>query len=85
LFDKKLQLYPNPAKDEINIIVKIDIEEKGIIKILDIQGNVLYSDIVENSKCNLKVETSFLNSGVYIIKYSSKSGEEKIEKLIIAK
>ena len=83
--DKKLQVFPNPAIDEVSIIVKLDKNEKGNIKVMDMQGNILNNYTIDINKNTLKVETKSLSSGVYFIKYSSVTGKEKIEKLIITK
>jgi uncharacterized repeat protein (TIGR03803 family) len=55
-------IYPNPAKDNITIIVP----KKASIEILNIQGQIIKA--YYNTDMNLKIDILDLQSGVYIIR-----------------
>ena len=60
-------IYPNPASDKINV----DLSEKvdGTVSILDIDGKVVASKVIDDIKITLS--TSELTNGLYILKIAS--------------
>ena len=77
-----INVYPNPAKNEVTISSKT-IKDKVNIQIFDVTGRkVLDETKVIFSGANL--DTSKLTNGVYIIKLDSKEGSSS-QKLIIKK
>jgi len=56
-------IYPNPAKDQINISFETSI--KGQIYLLDLSGKVVLVDHIDGQK--LKLDLSAFNNGVYMI------------------
>ncbi len=62
----KFMVYPNPARDVINIISNSsEVITNGTIKIIDDQGSVVLNTILNASNTELNI--SNLNSGVYTI------------------
>lgn len=81
----KLQLFPNPASSEVHVYLKLSEKETGKILILDFNGDEKYMDRVDEYKNSFTIDTGSYPNGIYIVKYVSSEGKEKIEKLIITK
>lgn len=66
--DKKLSIYPNPVKSNLNI--NLANEEQTIIEIFDVLGKRVYSKkLLSSGSINLQN----LKTGVYIIKFTQKN------------
>ena len=78
----QFSIYPNPAKDEVNISFSNEFNDLVGVSIIDIQGKLVIEDIksIENSKIN--VDVSRLQSGIYFLEISLNS-VKGIRKLII--
>ena len=76
---KEIYLYPNPIRKGENLHFS-DFEEIESINIYDFQGKEVYTskNIISDN-----LSTSFLNSGFYIVKFSSREGKSELKKLII--
>lgn len=72
--------YPNPASDIIN--VRVVGSDDNIVKIIDVLGNVVYSERINGNK---KINVAELNNGVYIMKISTANGKDLQNKKIIIK
>lgn len=71
--DKTISIFPNPAKDKINITITRKLSEKFNMKIFDINGQIVYNeDFCHNE--NLSVNINFLKPGIYHIKLQFLSG-----------
>ncbi|TDP58016.1 T9SS type A sorting domain-containing protein [Flavobacterium dankookense] len=68
-------IYPNPANNQIFITTSFDILEKSIY---DLQGKEI-KRYTNNSKI---ISIAELNSGIYLLKIKSETGETKTEKII---
>jgi hypothetical protein len=79
----KLNVFPNPASNFINIIVELNPKEIGDIQIVDVNGSVRYHSVVNANK--LTVDTKSYPTGIYFIKYKTNTGKETIKKLLISK
>lgn len=80
--EKTLNIYPNPAKDEITI----DFEGLSLnreIKIFDLNGKNMYSAYNNSSK--LQISTHHWKSGIYIIEINTENGELSNRKVVINK
>lgn len=79
-FDNKIKLYPNPVKDFLTIETNgIEIRE---IVILNSLGQTLRSINTKGNLTTEEIDLSFLNSGIYFIRISSKNGKSTIKKII---
>ena len=77
-----LKVYPNPAKDKLNIEFKNN-AEKGEIKVFNIFGQVVISQNVQvavNGIHELNVET--LPKGIYFLQYGSKNQKTVSSKFV---
>ncbi|NIJ44627.1 parallel beta-helix repeat protein [Wenyingzhuangia heitensis] len=76
-FDKQLEVYPNPFKDQLNIVFGTDVKDatEVLITIVSFNGSVVLSQKmkvaqgIENS-----INTSFLASGIYLLEIKYKGG-----------
>jgi hypothetical protein len=84
--DKSFTVYPNPAKDEVNILFNGYEEGENIqIEIYDLTGKRFVNTQVYLSGSLLTLNTNELNSGIYIYRVFVASGGGGNGKLIIAK
>ncbi len=74
-------IYPNPAKEVLNIKLEILNEEETTITISNILGEVVSSSVIENTN-NCSINTANLTSGVYFVTVSNQ-GKQSAKKLII--
>lgn len=71
-----LQIFPNPARDYININTPYEISE---INMYNVSGSLVYASI--NNKKNINV--SKLTSGFYLVQLTFKSGFKITKKIVI--
>ena len=79
----QISMFPNPAKETLAIDIR-NIQDYVDVKIINIQGKVLYTKrIIEN---NAMIKTSLnlsnIKAGVYFVRFNNQ-GFSKTEKLII--
>jgi uncharacterized repeat protein (TIGR01451 family) len=61
-----LNIYPNPAKNEVFIGLPADEDKPGVIDVFDIYGKLIMSQALKASAQN-KIELNGLSSGVYML------------------
>lgn len=70
-----LPLYPNPVKDELNILSKTEIKN---VSVYNVSGQS-----VLNSRSNSKnISTSSLTSGVYMVRVELANGQIETFKIV---
>ncbi len=69
-------IYPNPARDELKIELAGNNAGNGTISVFDISGKMIYSDTRALSQA-MTINTSFLDSGIYIIQVSTVAKTER--------
>lgn len=74
------ELYPNPAKDFVNLD---HLPQGSIVEIFDLSGKVIFNK--KDNTGNIRINTSSFTNGVYIIKVQNKGKIILSEKLIIRK
>lgn len=80
--DIKLNFYPNPAINAVNIETK---NNSCNLSILDMNGKVVITDVINNNTTK-EIDLSNLNTGLYVIQYSlGNDVETKNQKLVILK
>ncbi len=85
--DEKIGVYPNPAKDDIVVGIKLKNESKVTLTIFDINGRVVYSNkdaCIDQGQNEIKINTSEFTSGSYNIIVNTNEGV-LTEKMIISK
>ena len=61
------RVYPNPFSDVINISIDEDLQDLLELKVFDIIGNEVYSNIVDKISNDLTIKTLNLSKGIYIL------------------
>ena len=82
LLNKEVKIFPNPTADQINI----ELGSSNLIneiEILDMQGRILKTVIIENGQQYQTLNVNEFSKGVYLIKI--KAGNESIIKKVIIK
>jgi hypothetical protein len=65
--DQMIKVFPNPVQNSFT--VKLDNELKWVAyEMLDVLGNTVKKGMLSNSEAQLTIETSDLNSGIYLFK-----------------
>ncbi|MBK9402188.1 MAG: T9SS type A sorting domain-containing protein [Bacteroidetes bacterium] len=84
---KDINLYPNPASDEVTISWYNVYEEKVVISCIDILGQVVLTQSIQSGSGEQQytVNTSGLADGVYIVKVMRGDGVVGSRRLIINK
>jgi len=67
-----INVYPQPAIDNLYIDIKLSNNEVNRLDLYDIQGKVLLSTVVNQNSNNVSLDVSGLNSGIYFVKVQSK-------------
>ncbi len=75
-----IKIFPNPAKEVINISSNYEILE---IDIIDLYGRIISSQNTNNSK-NIAIDTNNLKNGIYTIKVMTRNSVE-IHRFILSK
>ena len=79
-FSSSINVYPNPAKNQINISIKDGIMESPVcVSIYDILGKVIYNEF--SSKNKITINSSDWASGLYTLRLEQ--NEKSIYKKII--
>jgi len=77
----ELQLFPNPANDFVNITVKKQSLNTGVLEIYSLEGKLLSSTNLNEDENTVNVQK--LKAGLYICKYNNEDGKHFSNKLII--
>ena len=59
-------IYPNPARDYINISVKDPVIEPDLIRLIDLSGRIVFEDYFK-SGINIVQIPAYLKAGIYIV------------------
>lgn len=81
----QLKVYPNPANDQINVLLIMNKNSNVNIRLLNTLGQIVYH-VQENNIQQLQksIETTHLNGGIYFLELSNENGRT-IEKIILNK
>ena len=79
-----MKMYPNPASESVNITFSAENAEAGIVSVMNLMGQIVYTNNVEvnegYNKINLPVKN--FNSGVYMVTLRTNTGIST-QKLIV--
>ncbi len=81
---KKIDIYPNPARDFFNISINDPFLTYQTFKIIDLNGQLIMADNIEPGTNNIKIP-NHLASGIYNIALESGDLKQYIKKLVIIK
>ena len=79
---RKINIYPNPAHDFVNISVEDPTLATQIIKIIDLSGKIVYKYALEQDTKNVQIPID-LKTGMYIVILESGKLIQYTQKLII--
>lgn len=79
LFGQKVNVYPNPVKDKLNIKIS---EGNYEVKIVDLKGKLIKSDNINSSNA---IDLSTLSSDIYIVQINNLDTKQSYSKKIIKK
>ena len=79
---KNISIYPNPAKNIINVLAADGISESIYsIEIIDLNGKILFSDINPNQSSNYYIPLHSISSqGILLLKLTNRKGDTHIMK-----
>lgn len=75
-----LSIYPNPAKEMINISTNHSVNEGCLITIYNMLGDVIFADKLNQTKTQLDIRN--FSSGIYLVEIKGEGWSEK-EKLVV--
>lgn len=79
----KIGVYPNPAREYVNVPYDLQGATKGSITISNLQGQELIRASVINNKETLRIPTDKLSSGLYIVTVSNEAKILSSEKVLV--
>lgn len=78
---QRISIYPNPAKNEINILCNEELLTEGsVVRILDLTGKLLSKHVLTSEIT--KVNIGHYPLGVYVVEYVSDKNKEQMKLLI---
>lgn len=78
-----ITIYPNPVKDETNVVTVGEILGKKI-EIMDLTGHIVMSMVIPTNTRQTVLNLSMLNPGLYILSYTTEGGKvisKRIQKI----
>ena len=78
----EVAVYPNPAKADLNVEIKSDVESAQIV-IMDLTGRVVYKKDDLRGKPKVAIDTATLPKGVYLLKINDSGQDVYNDKFII--
>jgi len=79
--DNKFKMYPNPAKNIVNIMAANDGDNIASVKIYDLTGKVIYS--AKANAASVIIDSAAFASGNYFVEVLSSTNAKTIKKLLI--
>lgn len=70
---RRLEVYPNPAKDVLNISLKGEAMNNMVVQLYGANGKLVLERAVDNSK-QIQLDMSSLPKGIYMLKVNSEEG-----------
>jgi hypothetical protein len=62
-----LSLFPNPATDIIRIAWKSCMGKPGLMRIYNLEGQLILENTLQNSSNSVSIDVSYMNSGTYFV------------------
>lgn len=72
-------LYPNPAREELNVVIASAVRDNALIEIRDMSGKKVYgiTRAIQSGDSKIEINTASFAPGVYTIKATLSSSKEK--------
>lgn len=84
LAGRKVEIFPNPSSDQVNISFSIPFEEDLSLEFYDINGRLLKSTILAKGVNNQFIDVRLYPAGIYLLKISGDTGS-LVERIVIDK
>ena len=82
-----IKVYPNPARDVLQINYGAVTSSKGEIRLLDMQGRVVYSKAVGiaagDNRYDINLNGSGISAGSYVLKLQSGNAEQQVKVVVV--
>ena len=75
-----IQLFPNPATDQLTVKIPRSPETEGILKILSIDGKIIFEQPILGSEIEWKIPCSSWPAGTYLV--NTRLGNHQVSKSI---
>lgn len=83
MISERLHIYPQPAKDELNLISEINIDFY-LVKVSNSLGQFIKEEEIIFTENNAKIKTDNLSHGIYMLTLTDKDGFSISKKFVIA-
>lgn len=70
----KIEIYPVPAKNQVNVAIAGNISEDMLLELFDLNGKLLSQLPYPDFTTQIPIDLTGFNSGVYILKIKSANG-----------
>lgn len=77
------EIYPNPATDQVSIVMATELESEVTVEIMDMTGRVVEVSAQKNTAGTLTLDCGHLNRGNYILKVTFANGQQEARKLVL--
>ena len=81
LNQSEIEMFPNPATDQIIVAINYELNEESFVRIFDINGQQVIHHNFQNQKL-IEIDVSALPEGIYLVKIQTKEGME-VKKVLI--
>jgi hypothetical protein len=82
-FARKVQVYPNPSKDVVHVVLPYDAQQDVPVKIVDSFGRTVQENMIVRGHKSATLSTSDYAGGVYFIQLNSSSGQVRKKIMIL--
>lgn len=82
---KSAQVYPNPAANELTVMLNLEKGEKAVLELFDMTGRLIRTEQLNNPSSMQVISVSELPEGVYFCKIRSASVMLAEQKIVIAR
>ena len=83
--EASISITPNPAADQINIVLSGNIAGVAFISVYDVSGKCIYRSTEQSLKQTISINTSLWADGLYMVLIQNEDGIVKKEKVVIMK
>ena len=66
-FSDNIEIFPNPSAGQFTISFGTNPVRQAIIKIFSLQGNLVYSELIQN-RTSVRIDLTIFPKGMYIVK-----------------
>ena len=82
---KDIKVYPNPATNEINVIITLNLQSDLQLYVFNNLGTLVKSKTIKQNENYLNMSVSDLPSGIYYLKFIGENGYYNSIKIIVTK